>query len=303
MEPTTQQSIAIANEVVVKESPLAPLFRVTTLSKTVAALVFITLPFLGFWLGYEYASKSMVLVPEVYTVETSEIASSTAQLAYDYPKLYTDPKSTSTVRFISKRGSDMETYEEFTETVYLDKESEEASLNSSFLFAASLPDHSIILTKLPTYATDGFDSGLYKYSPTNRTLSTMNVSKYYIPAVSNAVFNSDFTNILVVSEKEKDKYRSQGAGLGVIDLVHDTYTSVGSFDIFSKKRFSLCEFGCYSELKWISDSKVSAKVYEFEECPLPEAGGDVMCGSTVIYDGIPIYSTAAIATSTLEFDI
>jgi hypothetical protein len=54
MEPSPQNPPEQPAVVVTKEVWHAPLNRVTTLSKITAAIVFITLPFVGFWVGMQY---------------------------------------------------------------------------------------------------------------------------------------------------------------------------------------------------------------------------------------------------------
>lgn len=69
---TSPQPAPEANTVLsdMKEPWHAPLNRVTTVSKILAAVVFITLPFVGFWLGMGWGEK-MSEVPVVETVEQS----------------------------------------------------------------------------------------------------------------------------------------------------------------------------------------------------------------------------------------
>ncbi len=52
---------------------IAPLHRVTTTSKILAAVVMIILPFAGFWVGYKIASEKVVEVPVVMQSEVSNV--------------------------------------------------------------------------------------------------------------------------------------------------------------------------------------------------------------------------------------
>jgi hypothetical protein len=59
MVPTSQtQSQPVT---ALKDPWYAPLNRVTVLSKVIAVIVFITLPFVGFWVGYNYTPREEVL--------------------------------------------------------------------------------------------------------------------------------------------------------------------------------------------------------------------------------------------------
>ncbi len=69
MEPaTSQQAEEQATNSPSKEPWYAPLNRVTPLSKTLAAILFIVLPIIGFWKGYQYGMHDKVLTPAVVEV-------------------------------------------------------------------------------------------------------------------------------------------------------------------------------------------------------------------------------------------
>lgn len=63
MEPTSPLPENPAVVTTSTEPWHAPLNRVTVLSKITAAIVFITLPFVGFWVGYDNAQLTEIVVP------------------------------------------------------------------------------------------------------------------------------------------------------------------------------------------------------------------------------------------------
>lgn len=73
MEPATPTDPAVSTS---NESWHAPLSKVTWLSKITAAIVFITLPFVGFWVGYNNAPQAEIIAPiEIYSA-TDNLADS-----------------------------------------------------------------------------------------------------------------------------------------------------------------------------------------------------------------------------------
>lgn len=63
------ENTPIESEVIVPKKNV--LFEVTTVSKVLAAILFIILPFVGFWIGYTYGSNNSI------TEVTTTIASNT----------------------------------------------------------------------------------------------------------------------------------------------------------------------------------------------------------------------------------
>ena len=62
------ENTPVVNEIVAPKKNV--LFEVTTVSKTLAVILFIILPFVGFWLGTQFSSK------QLKTVEITEMESS-----------------------------------------------------------------------------------------------------------------------------------------------------------------------------------------------------------------------------------
>lgn len=82
MENNTSENIII-NENQLKESTLSPLFRVTLFSKLLAGFLFVTLPFVGFYIGYKIQidnqknSSDIYLPSEVSSSESISVSTST----------------------------------------------------------------------------------------------------------------------------------------------------------------------------------------------------------------------------------
>ncbi|MCA9355440.1 hypothetical protein KC865_02715 [Candidatus Kaiserbacteria bacterium] len=103
-----------------RESRYAPLFKVTAFSKLLSVILFVTLPFLGFWLGLSYSSKQNVnfIQPVVISKHITNTSPTTTQ-------------------FVSKEvEEDPSSYEEILLAGY----NPWIYVNNEYGFSLSLPD-------------------------------------------------------------------------------------------------------------------------------------------------------------------
>lgn len=286
-----------------------PLCQVTPVSKYLAMVIFVTLPFVGGYVGYKLAPEKVV---EVSVVTPSiPIATSTAsavvflapQQKFTYESMVAKfTKSKDTLRFgtgkIKQSFSDSdipfdfyENYSEITGVSFADQNAADVSSLPYLDLVATTSDY--MLFSAPIFiATEGSNSGLYKYDTASKVLGTMESSSLYNPFRTSGIISPDKTKIAVV------KYPA--FTLGFIDIKNDTFTAVKTFSVSENKLFAVCEMGCDFDIRWIDTQTISAKVFEFERC-----GSDGVCTSVDTDPQGRKYenSTYPIATSTMTFPI
>jgi hypothetical protein len=101
MEPQTQN--------MVETKPINPLFQVTRYSKYLALLLFIILPFIGAWVGYQYALSTNVLDVMVIQPESTKLVSQ-PELISDTPTQVSESEISDSL----EKYSDSESSVEFT---------------------------------------------------------------------------------------------------------------------------------------------------------------------------------------------
>jgi len=291
MEPQhTDQPSVTDNQQSFTSFSTAPLHQVTSTSKILAAVIFITLPFVGGYVGYMCApekvtevqipmptvieSNELVILPEMNTQEVvNETAASdsldTALInlgTFIHPVDGVDKVSTiSNLQYIEKNDwseyvknettfSKINTIENVTfknfEDDYLPGQEQD------FVALLASTSEYMIFCRLP-FEKGGTCNGLLKFSFDTETLTEMKVSDIYNPFYMNGTLSPNGTKIASVSEIE----------IGYIDLINDVYVSVSKLDPSSATSYIRdCEYGCITFLEWISDTVLKTRVYEYDSC-------------------------------------
>lgn len=247
-EPTTPTAIT---------KVLAPANQVTSLSKILAAVIFISLPFIGAVIGYRLAGESGAVNTQI--VETVP-ATSVHSLRYIYPadwnEYVTDQASFSKIQTLDNLIIEDESLKDIGQAPYF------------VALLASTPDY-MIFCRLP-FEKEGSCHRLFKYTISDHNFTEMTTSNLYNPFASGGVLSRDQTKIALVPVSEGEF----GTKIGYIDLKNDTFIQLKT--VPRDKSFLICgEVSCGSDIVWIDDDTFQVNVYEycgaFNECLL---GGD-----------------------------
>jgi hypothetical protein len=267
-----------------------PLCQVTPLSKYLALVIFIAMPFVGGYLGYKQGvyDKEVSIITTVPTVSMPVATTSATNAALFVPADYTPPhvemvtrftKPTSTVRFAEERNVSkmmdehtvpfdyFDKYTELSDVTYSDQEAADVSALPYLFLVASTSDY--VIFSAPLFKeTEGSESGLYKYDVQLKILTTMKMSSRYRPFMTGGKLSPDSTKLAVVNDPwpPVDGLSAAGLQLGYINLPEDTYIPLKTLDMKETGRFCIEEMGCGSELSWISETELQAKVTYWTKC-------------------------------------
>ena len=301
MNPSENQ-----NEIVVpKESIIVPLCKVTPLSKGLAAVVFIIMPFLGGVVGYALAPERVAVLPansnvgDRHTVpllvensvgidtETAAVYRTENDFKYPVDALRYVEATQDTSDFWSNKNNYTNSAI-ITDVTYIGAEAQSVASMPFMRVLMTVPDGYVLTVPCFIESACG-DGGLFKYNKIKKEVSAMKGSRYYYPMMTGDYRSPDGDKIAVAHKFT----------FGVIDILNDTYTEVEKLDFANNKSFTICEMGCTSEVLWVSNSQLRARVFEFENCD-----EDGMCQSTYTNaQGESGPSTIPIASSTLLLSI
>lgn len=270
----TTQSATVAQ----KESILAPLHKVTIVSKLLAAVVFITLPFVGFWMGMQSSLNTMsvpvaVIGDPISQPESASIVSNGSvkedpnNIASSSPGQYVGSEMVDVVYVVSEPYKELDKndveYIAYKERKYtlddvrvLDAQAYVATEEPSLVFVASTSQELFFSDLCEDKCSS---AGLYRYDVTKKTLTTMRVSENFRVAQDNWYLNTKGfgKNIIIVTSED----------LAVIDLMNDTYKVLKSLKWSDNKTFMYCPAYCgNSKVDWLDEDTIEVLVYEYEMC-------------------------------------
>lgn len=251
MNPNTNKMVSsLPNDPIIKQPH--PVNQITPLSKYLALALFVILPFVGAYVGYQLAPEKVVIMPISVTKEEVPVSQGKIQsLRYinsgDWNEYVTDEKNFTKINVI--------------DSVLFNTDSEDfLSVGQSPYFVqllSSTTDYNIFCT--PSFGKGGTCNGLIKYSLTTKKLERLNTSDLYNPFYTNGLLASDGRSVFIVSE--------DGTEVGQISFDTDTYLSLQKYDITQSLRFKICgEMSCESEIKMTDENTIQVKEYEFSSC-------------------------------------
>lgn len=255
MQPTSSEETTPAVNSAQKESILAPLHKVTPVSRVLAAVVFIALPFLGFWLG---AKSNVNNVPPAVSVVVDPVSQSGSTTPSSTVKssVNTEFSETRDLKYNVKGST---TINEIKNVIFADTQVREAGEKPHFTLLTEFDDIAILTLNCFVDKPCG-DGGLYKLNKTNNTVRTMLESERYAEMGAGGLLSLDKSKLFVTSTW----YDFMGNQvLGYVNLKDDTYVPLydlrtGMFDSANRVNlyegkdlyFATCNEpgGCYSNI-------------------------------------------------------
>ena len=255
-----------------------PVNQVTTFSKYLAMVLFVALPFIGAYVGHQLGAQKETITSALENNISAgnsfseELMPSTDAVSYEidqtsvenYNNEINSYYSTTTLRYVEANQDTSDFWANpnnytnskvITGVTFVDLEAQKISSKPFLRILQSAP-YGFILT-LPCFIeSECGDGGLFKYDKVKKEVTSMKGSKYFYPMMTGNYRSPDGSKIAV----------AYMFTLGVIDLINDEYTEIHKFDYKEHKTFSICEMGCYSDLKWSGSDTLFAQVFEFEKC-------------------------------------
>ncbi len=297
----------LPNEQVMKQPH--PVNQITPVSKYLALALFVMLPFIGAYVGYQIGIQNKIASVKVGNESSqSEISFQESKplndvMDYDpyQPKLEKSNNeinsnySTNTLRYVPAKQDTSDFWanpNNYTNSIsipgvtFVDAEAQEIS-SKPFLRILQNTPYGFILT-LPCFIeSECGDGGLFKYDSAKKEITSMKGSKYFYPMMTGNYRSPNGSKIAV----------AYMFTLGVIDLINDEYTEIHKFDYKENKTFSICEMGCYSDVKWSGSDTIFAQVFEFEKC-----NSEGSCESSYIMpSGESMRSTIPTSSSSVKY--
>ncbi len=266
MEPENNQA----------EGRLAPLKKITPASKYLALVLFITMPFIGGWIGYTYGPEKVVEVERV-VIQTNESTNSSDWTLSKPDKVVSPREELSRAQYLKqdyeKRTG--QTYEVSSTSVrIIDSATDELVTLSNLIIPSELTG----LTELPYLTiigtiTEGFVlsqhcfadkacglSGLYKYNVANKTLDEMFISDFFDVVFRASVVSPDKTKI-ISSDLRYDG--TEPNNLFLLDLKTDTYITLDTIPVGEGRFCSGGVGGCADiAVEWLGENRVKIKIYK-----------------------------------------
>jgi hypothetical protein len=295
MPPQNSESVSTPKSITTTDQKCAwyePLCKVTPLSKYLALLIFILLPFVGGYVGYQIGIQDCEQILPVNVENTptpvAVIPESFTNISPFTPPVYVFPysnmaakfaKAQNVIRYVADPTKErvveadaipfdyFTNYREVADVGYGDQMAANVSASPYLFLVASTTDYMIFSAPL-FKETEGSESGLYKYDVRTRVLSTMETSKRYHPIMTDGKVSPDHTKLALVNDPYPPVGGLSAAGiqLGYIDLGADTYTDLKTLDVDKTARFCIQEMGCGSEIAWKSDLLLEVKVTDWTKC-------------------------------------
>ena len=295
MPPQNSEPNLTSNTVTTTEQKCAwydPLCKVTPLSKYLALAIFVLLPFVGAYVGYQHGLQNKVTVHHSYAKAVENMPAQTqpttisgasftpAEYTFTYPSMAAKfAKPPQTVRYatdrnvekmMSKNAIPFDYYDHYTElpnVLYGDQMAADVAALPYLFIVASTTDFMVFSAPL-FKETEGTESGLYKYDIASKTLTAMQTSSRYHPFMTGGKVSPDSTKLAVVNNPWPPVGGLSAAGLqlGYINVLEDTYTPLKTLAMQETARFCLEEMGCGSELTWVSDTLLQVKVTSWTKC-------------------------------------
>jgi hypothetical protein len=265
-----------------------PLCNVTPLSKYLAMVIFILMPFVGAYVGYEYAltnesNATDILVTSSKSVPQNQNTSTLTDLgdvnvpviisvtANSVP-LVDIKKSTSTIRVATKEsiGEYFDEGTNFVNFTTLDN----IAVNGDISYVTNLPFLTILATTsdlmfLTAHCLKGTEcsfANLYELNLQNSILREMTVSKLYDETHSGSFKLRD--SLFVVTSP----YFSTSSDLFVIDLESDTPYKLDSLDKNSDRQSSFCVpgLGCELDVNLLAEKEIEVVIYTAVDINTPD---------------------------------
>ncbi len=285
-----------------------PLCRVTPVSKYLAMSIFIVLPFIGGYIGYlqGLAVKSVevvnIVVPPVATAKADDTVTATTETFTPPPETFLYPameakftKATDVIRYAlqtetNKNGDSKipfdyyHEYQEIQGVTYGDQDAANVASLPYLVILATTSDFMVFSAPL-FKETEGSDSGLYKLDTRTKNFTKMKNSDRFSPFATGAALSPSKQYVAVVSGYEGSKDEApgltyNGVSVGIIDLAADTYTNLKTYEILGNKRFSFCEMGCTTHMKWTASSSLEVGDFTFNKCADEYGTGEIQCTTT-----------------------
>ncbi|MES2966868.1 MAG: hypothetical protein V4668_03705 [Patescibacteria group bacterium] len=256
MNPNNNEMVSTQHN----ESKIAqphPVNQITPVSKYLALALFIILPFLGAYIGYQLAPEKVVEVPvsimkEEIVAQEGNIQSLRYIDSGDWNEYVNDADNFSKISVINNVlfASGMEDLVSITQSPYFVQ------------LLSSTSDYYIFC--IPPFGKGGTCNSLIKYSLTANTVNRLSTSDLHNPYYTNGLVALDGRSIYLVSE--------DGTEVGRVNFDTDTFESLKKIDLLQPTRFKICgEISCESEIKITEDNELQIKEYEFSACE------DVQC--------------------------
>ena len=245
-----------------------PLCTVTPVSKILAMVLFIVLPFLGFWLGYVYKPiMDVAMISDTQSTQIKMDSSADAMSKRQVTNNGVSEKTSSTSEYFKTDGplifkvNAQDTVLHLIDYVrYSDnKASAVAQLPYVQLIASSTG--SLFLSAPCFRAVECTFSGLYKFDTKTNTISEMKVSNMYDQTEHGSSVSPNETNIITTS------YNSNGLSLLNIDLLSDTVKVLETFSTSSKKSYCNVGIGCKIRANWIGEDIFELTIFDFSVNP------------------------------------
>jgi hypothetical protein len=226
-----------------------PLNRVTTVSKYLALLLFIFLPFIGAFVGYRFSEENNLT--KYVPANVSTIHTDTENQTNDGTSdgrlgnvLYTDDGTNNNLKYIER-------------VQITDEAMSDVFVNNYMNLLVDREDYKIFSKVSTRY---GLQHGLYKLSRDSHSgyqnLSEMKTSTYY-NEVNGHSFSPDGLKIVVQSSQKT---------LGYIDLMSDEYHDLHVVDpqsgeVLCKEGMLSCEF----DIDWLDNNTFEFHTLKYEE--------------------------------------
>ncbi len=248
---------------------------VTSFSKILAAVLFITLPFVGFYLGFtiNVSDNNQISNSEYITTDTSkeevEVVQNPSTDTHVFP-YYVEEDLEKLKTNLNKNEKDLSLVKQFT------AEFENETL-SEFVLATSTEASLLRLVdndQYSIYTKLGIEGGkylrLFKHDKKSNMLSEMKTSDYFHDGYNHSIFSADKKYIATITE--------EGTELALIDVTTDTIKSIMKIEPAEAKRFTNnCEFTCEANLKWIDSESISVKVFNYDFCEYDDSRNNWVC--------------------------
>ncbi len=287
MQPTNGEG-EVSNQIVKSESIIAPLCKVTPVSKYFAVALFIALPFIGAYVGWQYAIHHSIVETEIKTKTSLPAAGATSTQNNEEmvevsssSQLQTFPqKLSTTIRYAVEADRDgmgaknssiafdhFWTYKLLPASVFASKEAYEVAQLPYLTMLSSFED-TVIFTASCFKETECSYSGLYSYDAPSKTLRVLESGREFNEMYTGRYLSPDGRKLLLVSAYE----------LRYIDLQYDTIRSITTLSINDSALFAICELGCQSSVRWVDNQTVEVDTYTYEICKESQVEGYRQCG-------------------------
>jgi hypothetical protein len=283
MQPN-QPEEGTSKQVTSTENIIALLHKVTPLSKYLTLALFIVLPFIGAFVGWQYAVHGVVVETETsLPVQFNTDIQNNQERPVLEPQVQSESfpqKPNTTIRYAVEADRDAMgaknsvipfdyfwTYKLLPDTIFATKEAYDAT-QLPYLTMLTTFNDVVIFTASCFVESECGNSGLYSYDAVSRTLRVLESGREYNEMYTGRFLSPDGKRLLLVTA---DKLR-------YVDLQSDIITNVATLDANESALFAICELGCQSNARWVDNQTVEVETYRYEICIGSQVDGFRQCG-------------------------